>query len=289
MPGCVTNTLVRSTADGDACRERYRRLECEAGSHGGTAASSEERHERTGDRNEGERLERASLGSLPPGETGALRALAEVRAQLSALLPRQTSVELTRDRELSFAAGDRSFELFAQRAACTEDERLDCARRDLEDLGDLGVRAPLELAHHECRPLVEGEMTERAPDVVARRSGVVADRVGDVVLEGHLGRTPRGLAEPLPADVVGDGDQPVLGLLRPAPLLDVGAIGVQEGRLGDVLGVGGIPHDGERVPIHVSDVSLVEPLEGPVRARPRRQQGRHAVVDTRSAGNLASP
>src|SRR5580765_5970385 len=204
MPGCVTNTLVRSTADGDACRERYGRLEREAGSHDGTAAPAEERHERTGDRNEGKRLERASLGSLPPGETGALRALAEMRAQLSALLPRQTSVELARDRELRFAAGDRSFELFAQRTACTEDEGLDCARRDLEDLGD-------------------------------------------VVLEGHLGWTPRGLAEPLPADVVGDSDQPVLGLLRPASLLDVGAIGVQEGRLGDVLGIGGIPHDGERV------------------------------------------
>jgi hypothetical protein len=113
--------------------------------------------------------------------------------------------------------------------------------------------------------------------------------VGDVVLEGHLGRTPGGLAEPLPADVVGDGDQPVLGLLWPAPLLDIGAIGVQERRLGDVLGVGGIPHDGERVPIHVSDVSFVEALEGPVRARPRRQQGGHALVDTRSAGILRPP
>src|SRR6185437_7112404 len=100
-----------------------------------------------------------------------------MRAQLAALLPRQAAVELTRDRELRFAAGDRSFELFAQRTACTEDERLDCARRDLEDLGDLSVRAPLELAHHECRPLVEGEMTERASDVVARRRGVVPDRV----------------------------------------------------------------------------------------------------------------
>src|SRR4029077_7702109 len=214
----------RTPPEATACRERCGRLEREAGSHGGTTAPAEERHERTGDRNEGKRLERASLGSLPPGETGALRALAQVCAQLSALLPRQTSVELPRDRELRFAAGDRSFELLAQRTACTEDEGLDCARRDLEDLGDLGVRAPLELAHHEGRTLVESEMTERAPDVVARRSGVVADRVGDVVLEGHLGRTPGGLAEPLPANVVGDGDQPVLGLLRPAPLLDEGAV-----------------------------------------------------------------
>ena len=34
---------------------------------------------------------------------------------------------------------------------------------------------------------------------------------------------------------------------------------------------------------------LVEPLEGPVRARPRRQQGRHALVDTRWAGVLRPP
>ena len=123
-------------------------------------------------------------------------------------------------------------------------------------------------------------MAQRAPDVVAARRVVVDDRIRDVVLEGNLRGPPCGLAKALAADVVGDGDQPVLGLFRPVPLLDIRAVGVQEGRLRDVLGVGRVPHDSQGVAIDVTDVSSVDPLERAVRARSLRQQGRHALVDT---------
>ena len=83
-----------------------------------------------------------------------------------------------------------ALELLAQRTARAEDQRLDGARRQVEDLGDLRVRASLELPHHQRGALVEGEVAERAPDVLAARCVVVRDRVADVVLEGDLGRPP---------------------------------------------------------------------------------------------------
>ena len=126
-------------------------------------------------------------------------------------------------------------------------------------------------------------MAQRAPDVLAARRVVVGDRIRDVVFEGDLGGPPCGLSKALAADVVGDGDQPVLGFFRPVPLLDIRAVGVQEGRLRDVLGVRRIPHHGQGVAIDIADVSSVHPLEGAVRARSLRQQRRHALVDTRSA------
>ena len=123
-------------------------------------------------------------------------------------------------------------------------------------------------------------MAERAADVFPARQLLVDERVGDVAVECDLRGTARGLTEALPANVVRDRDQPVLGLLGPVPLLDEGAVRVQEGRLRDVLGIGGVAHDRERVAVHVADVPPVQPLEGPIRARPLRQQGRHALVDT---------
>src|SRR5690349_22158476 len=151
-----------------------------------------------------------------------------MRAQLPALLTREAAVELTRDREHRLATRQRALQLLPQRAARAKDQRLDGARRQVEDLGDLGVRTALELAHDQRSSLVEAEMAERAADVFAARHVVVDERVGDVVVERDLRRTARRLAETLPADVVRDRDQPVLRLLRPAALLDEGAVGVQK-------------------------------------------------------------
>src|SRR5262249_20724882 len=134
--------------------------------------------------------------------------------------------------------------------------------------------------------LVEREVAEGAADVLTGRRLVVHERVGDVVLEGDLGRTSRRLPEPLATDVVGDRDQPVLRLLRPVALLDERAVGVEEGCLRDVLGVSGVAQHREGVAIHIPDVPRVHPLEGPVGPRPLRQQGRHALLDTSSGGIL---
>ena len=88
---------------------------------------------------------------------------------------------------------------------------------------------------------------------------VVADR-SEVGVERDLARAPGGGAEALAADVVGDRDQPVPGLLRPCARL-VRAIGVEECRLDDVLGVRVVREHGERIAIDVLDVSLVQALE----------------------------
>src|SRR5262245_66519621 len=123
-------------------------------------------------------------------------------------------------------------------------------------------------------------MAECSADVLSARHVVVDEDVGDVVVEGDLRGSTGRLAEALPADVVGDGDQPVLRLLGTIPLLDVRAVRVQEGRLRDVLGVRRIPHDRERVAVDIADVPLVHAIEGPVRTRSLSQQGSDALVVT---------
>src|SRR4051812_12011343 len=62
---------------------------------------------------------------------------------------------------------------------------------------------------------------------------------------------------------MGDLDQPVLRLLDLLPALER-PIGVHEGRLRDVLGVGRIPQQCERVVVDVLDVTPIEVLERPI-------------------------
>jgi hypothetical protein len=65
---------------------------------------------------------------------------------------------------------------------------------------------------------------------------------------------------------VRDLDQPVLRLARLLAPLE-GAVGVEERRLGDVLGVRGVAEHRERVAVHVLDVAPVKALEGAVSCR----------------------
>jgi hypothetical protein len=106
---------------------------------------------------------------------------------------------------------------------------------------------------------------ERWLKVLGADGVLVDDGLGDVLVEGDLVRAALRLAEALPADVVRDRDQPVLGVPRALAAFE-GAIGVHEGRLGDILGVRLVAQDDQRVAIHVAGVLSVELLEGPVRS-----------------------
>lgn len=86
-----------------------------------------------------ERAQRRPLGALTAREAGAVRALAQMRAQLGALGARQGAIEVLRDRELRLGAGEHALELLAQRTTRPEDEGLDGGRRHVEHLGDLGI------------------------------------------------------------------------------------------------------------------------------------------------------
>ncbi|HEY2072287.1 MAG TPA: hypothetical protein VGG88_01795, partial [Gaiellaceae bacterium] len=177
--------------------------------------------------------QRGPLGSLAPRERRAFGALAQMGAQLRLLGARERPVELLRDRELGIGAGQRAFELLAQCAACAEDECLDRARREAEHVGDLRVRASLDLAEDDCGALVERQVTERAPDVLRRGAVVVDELVGDVVVELDLLRAPRRAAEAMEADIVRDLDQPVERRARILAALER-PVRVEERRLRDV-------------------------------------------------------
>src|SRR5918911_1724600 len=114
-----------------------------------------------------------------------------MRPKGALLLAAEAPVELARDGELCFATGEPTLELLAERAARSEDQRLDRARRDLEDFGDLRVGAAFELAHHERGPLVEREVAERAADVLRSRRLVVGRELRDLVFfQRQLVRLP---------------------------------------------------------------------------------------------------
>jgi len=223
------------------------------------------------------------LCPLPAREGRAVRALAEMGAQLRALGPGELAIELLRDRELGARARERALELLSQRTPCPEDERLDRAHRYAEHLGDLGVRAPFDFAQDDRRPLVEREVAECALDVLRLRAVVLLDeRVGDVVVELHLLRTSRVRAEPLQADVVRDRDEPVEGRSRVLAALERPE-GVHECRLGDVLRVRGVAEHAVRVAVDMRRVPPVQAIEGSVQAR----GDRHAHLDTRFPGKPA--
>ena len=181
-----------------------------------------------------------------------------------AVLAREPPVELIREFELGAAARDGVLELFCERASGAEEERLECARREPEDLADLPVGPPFELPHHECLALALGDPLQRPDELLHRGPVVVGGLLGDIAVEHDLGRARLLLAEPLPHDVVRDRDQPVRRLARALAALE-GAKGVDEGGLGDILGVGVVAEHGIGVAVHLSRMVPVEVVEGPGR------------------------
>ena len=228
------------------------------------AAPEEGAGERSRERHGAQVLERGALGPLTAFEDGAVLAFAQVGAQSPSLRARQSLPVEARERELGLLAGEPAFELLAERAAGAEDKGFDGTDGEVEDLGDLGVRASLELAHDERGALVEGEEAEGPADLTGGRDVVVLGRRGgEAFVELDLLRAARRVAEALPADVVRDLDQPVVRAIRALAALER-AVGAEERRLGDVLRVGLVVQDRERVAVDGMDVPLVELLEGAV-------------------------
>ena len=135
----MLHAFVPRAADERSGRQRRRRFQREARPECCTATAAEQRRQRRRHGNRGERLDRGSLRALPPRKGRALLALAEVRPQRGLVLSAQAAVELFRDGELGFPAGERRLELFAEGTARAEDQRLHCARRELQGLSDLCV------------------------------------------------------------------------------------------------------------------------------------------------------
>src|SRR5215218_8360271 len=160
------------------------------------------------------------MRALAPFERGAFLAFAQVRAQRSSFGCGDRAFEPARERELGLAARQAALELLAQRAAGAEEQGLDGAHRRLEDRGDLGVRATLELAHDDCGALVEAQLRERVAelrggrDVLVGAGGCAAVAFG----ERDFLRPAGGSAEALAALVVRDLDQPVVRLDGPVAL-----------------------------------------------------------------------
>jgi hypothetical protein len=105
-------------------------------------------------------------------------------------------------------AREGALELLPQRPAGTEDEGLDRADRNVEDLGDLLVRARLDLAHDEGRALIEGDAAERAADLGGRRARLVGHGLLGGVAQVDVLRPCRLLPLALAADLMRDAEQP---------------------------------------------------------------------------------
>ena len=151
-------------------------------------------------------------------------------------------------------------ELLGERAARAEEERLERGRRDAEDLGDLGVRATLELAKHDGLTLLRRDLRERGEELADARAVVVRLRSGDAVVELDLARPGLLVPEPLLDRVARDREEPVRRLPRTDALLER-AIRVEERRLRDVLRIGVVAENRVGVPIDLTAVSTVEVVD----------------------------
>src|ERR671910_1712840 len=98
------------------------------------------------------------------------------------LPPRQPAVEAARERLLRLRTGERFLELLGKRRPRSEDECLERALRHLQDFRDLSVRTPLELAHHECRPLSRRKLLQRADDVGKAWTGALGNRLRELLV-----------------------------------------------------------------------------------------------------------
>ena len=90
----------------------------------------------------------------------AIGAFGEVLAEPASLLSAKPVVHGAGDRELRLRARELVLELLGERAPRAEQEGLERPSRDAENVGDLGVRAPFELAEHDCLSLLRRDLRQ---------------------------------------------------------------------------------------------------------------------------------
>ena len=79
---------------------------------------------------------------------------------MPALVPAEEPVEAPRDRTLGQTAGEHALELLAEGAARAKEERFNVADGDAEEVSELGIAAPFDLAHDQGGALGEGKAPE---------------------------------------------------------------------------------------------------------------------------------
>ncbi len=179
-----------------------------------------------------------------------------------AFLAGEATVELSGEVELGLPTRGGILELVREGAAGTEEECLECALGEIQDLRNFVVRATFQLAQDERLALALGKALEPPDELLDRRATVVRRLLGDdVAVELHLDRTGLLLPEALAHDVVGDRDQPVRRLPRPFPPFE-GTEGVDERRLHDVLGIGMVAEDGVCIAVHLAGMAPIQVIEG---------------------------
>src|SRR5438132_697420 len=182
---------ARRPGDQEPDRRDGRRFRGKGGADRGSA-TAEQRGQRRGKGHRRQTLEDRPLCPLTACKRRAFLARADVRPQSTLFRSRQSSIQLFRECELRLVARQRSIELLAQRTPRTEDQRLDGADGDPDDLRDLGIRASFELTHDERGTLIERELAECAPDVGGARSLLLGNERTDAVVELNFVRPAGG-------------------------------------------------------------------------------------------------
>jgi hypothetical protein len=183
-----------------------------------------------------------------------------VLVEAAGLTAWKPAIQAAQKNVLGLAARERPLELLGEAPAGTEEQPLKRGGRHLEDLGNLGVRTALELAHHDCRALRWRQVLECAQDVGEARVPTVRRRIRKLLVELDLHGAAVCLAEMPTHLVVRDRRQPVLGLPRLRPL-GHRPVRVQERLLRDVLCVRVIPEHGIDVAVDICCVATVETVE----------------------------
>jgi hypothetical protein len=160
----------------------------------------------------------------------------------------------------------REPQLLAQAPARAEDERLDGRHRKIELLGDLRVRAALDLAKEDHGALLGRQATDRCCDLAGGRALKINQAGGSIGVECDLVGPRRLHLVAAPDDIAGDRHEPGSRLLGLLPAPDRPEC-VHERDLRYVLGLVGIAHVPEDCPVDLTPVAAVKPLERSVPGR----------------------
>ena len=202
----------------------------------------------------------------------AVGAFGKVIPQTASFLAAETPVDRLRDRDLRVGARELVLELLRERAARPEEERLERRGRDAENVGDLGIRAALELPENDRLTLLGRDLRERGEQLADAGAILVDVRPRDALVELDGARPRLLLSKALLDRVARDGQEPVGRLAGVDPLLER-AIRIEERRLRDVFGVGVVADHCVRVPIDLRPVSPIEGVDGARRVMTRLRDG----------------